>query len=332
MAIESDESGRGRREASASTEQLRLMAKIARMHHDHGMRQVEIAEELHISQPRVSRLLKRAAEIGIVRTIVSLPAGVHTEVEEALEARYGLAQAVVVESAGSDDMLLPALGSATAGLLETTMIGGDTVGISAWSASLLAAVESLPAARGQVADRVVQLIGGIGEPSVQVQATRLLTRFANLTGATPLFMPAPGLLSSPEAIESLLADSSLVEVVQAWRDLSLALVGIGSLEPSPLLRESGNAVAERDQVELRKLGAVGDICLRFFDADGRLVDSELNRRIVGIDPELIRAVPRRVGVAGGARKYSAIRAALRGGWVNILVTDLATAQRLVAEA
>ena len=78
----------------------RLMAKIARMYHERGMRQSEIAAELHVSQPRVSRLLKRAAEVGIVRTTISLPPGVHTDLEEALEKRYGLAEAVVVDAGG----------------------------------------------------------------------------------------------------------------------------------------------------------------------------------------------------------------------------------------
>jgi len=88
------------------------MAKIARMYHERGMRQSEIAAELHVSQPRVSRLLKRAAEVGIVRTTIFVPPGVHTDLEEALEHRYGLAEAIVVDTGGSDDFVISALGAA----------------------------------------------------------------------------------------------------------------------------------------------------------------------------------------------------------------------------
>ncbi|MFD0516707.1 XRE family transcriptional regulator [Paractinoplanes durhamensis] len=56
------------------TDQIRLLTKVARMYHERGMRQPQIAQQLHISQPRVSRLLKRAVDLGIVRTTVIAPA------------------------------------------------------------------------------------------------------------------------------------------------------------------------------------------------------------------------------------------------------------------
>jgi DNA-binding transcriptional regulator LsrR (DeoR family) len=80
---------------------------------------------------------------------------------------------------------------------------------------------------------------------------------------------------------------------------------------------------------LRGLGAVGDICLRFFDERGQPVSSALDGRVLGIPADLLREIPRRVAVAGGQRKFAAVRAALRGGWLNALITDLGAARRLV---
>jgi DNA-binding transcriptional regulator LsrR (DeoR family) len=120
--------------------------------------------------------------------------------------------------------------------------------------------------------------------------------------------------------------------MESWSGLTTALVGIGSLQPSELLRESGNAVAERDQADLRAAGAVGDICLRYFDADGVPVRSDFDDRVVGIAHEQFRGIPRRVGVAGGLRKHEAILGALRGQWLNVLVTDVDEAERLAQEA
>jgi DNA-binding transcriptional regulator LsrR (DeoR family) len=110
----------------------------------------------------------------------------------------------------------------------------------------------------------------------------------------------------------------------------MALVGIGSLEPSELLQLSGNAVDPPDQQTLLAQGAVGDVCHRFFSADGELVASEIDARVIGIAPDVYRAIPRRIGVAGAPRKHKAIRAAINGGWVNVIVTDLATARDLLA--
>jgi DNA-binding transcriptional regulator LsrR (DeoR family) len=115
-------------------------------------------------------------------------------------------------------------------------------------------------------------------------------------------------------------------------EISLALVGIGSLEPSSLLQSSGNIFSGDELKVLGKRGAVGDVCLRFFDAEGAPVASEVDRRVIGVTCEQLKRADRSVGVAGGARKYDAIRGAVLGGWVNVLVTDHVTAERLLADA
>jgi DNA-binding transcriptional regulator LsrR (DeoR family) len=312
-----------------SDDDMRLMAKVARMYHERGMRQAQIAEALHLSQARVSRLLKRATEVGIVRTIVALPPGVYTDLEEQLERDYGLEQVIVVDGGDPSDDPTLSLGSAAAEYLETTLTGGERIGISSWSATLLAAVESMRRSRVPVAETIVQVVGGLGDPRVQMQASRLLGLFASCTGADPVFMPTPGMLGAAASRDSLMSDPTVAAVVDLWPELTMALVGIGSVDQSPLLRESGNALAQEDQARLREAGAVGDICLRFFDAEGDAVRTSIDDRVVGISLDQLRQIPRRVGVAGGADKHAAIRGALLGGWVNILITDLAEAKRLI---
>jgi DNA-binding transcriptional regulator LsrR (DeoR family) len=130
--------------------------------------------------------------------------------------------------------------------------------------------------------------------------------------------------------QMFVTDPNIEPVLRACDNLTMALVGVGSVEPSPLLRESGNAVAESELPALREAGAVGDVCIRFFDETGRHVESALDDRVLGIGADTLRAIPRRVAVAGGTRKSTAIRAALRGGWVNVLITDLQVARSLTA--
>ena len=309
--------------------QVRLMTKIAHLYHEQGLRQSEIAAILHISQAKVSRLLKRAGEVGIVRTVVVVSQGVHTDLEQALEERYGLLEAVVADVDGDEASILAGLGSAGASYLEATLSGGERIGVSSWSQTLLSVVDRLRPLRTSGADSVVQLLGGVGVASVQAQANRLLGELASLVGASPTFVPAPGLVGGATMRESLLADPAMENVAARWTDLTMALVGIGSLQPSALLAQSGNAIAPADQTALLELGAVGDVCNRFFDADGHLVHSDLDSRIVGIDPDTYRAIPRRIGFAGGSRKHDAVRAAIAGNWINVVVTDLATARALL---
>ena len=321
--------GRGSRRPPTD-EQSRLMVKVARMYHERGRKQAQIAEELHITQARVSRLLRRAVETGIVKTVVTSPVGVHTELEDRLQQEYGLSEAVVVDALSADERDIAGnLGAAAAAYLESTLLGNESIGISSWSANLLATAARMRPTTTPVAREVVQLVGGVGDPGVQVEANRLLTTIASATGATPIFVPAPGLIGSADAKRSLMSDPVIARVSALWSELTTAIVGIGALEPSPLLRQSGNAIAEDDQEILRSQGAVGDVCYRFFDALGLPVKSELDERVIGIEPAQLMAIPRRIGIAGGVRKLTALRGALVGGWVNVLITDTAAAQRLI---
>ena len=305
--------------------ELRMLTRVARMYHEEGLPQREIALRLSLSQSRVSRMLRRAAEAGIVRTVVVPPAGVHAELEDALRERFRLRDAVVVD----DDTLL---GAATASYLDMTVSDGERIGIASWSATLMAAADAMSAPVPARAEEVTQLVGGVGNPGVQFRATGLTARLAELTGARAVPLPAPGLLRSAALRDALVLDPSVAGVMAGWERLTLALVGIGGLAPSALLEQSGNAIRASEVEDLRSRGAVGDICFRFFAADGGTVASDLDARVLGIAAERLRTIPRRVGVAGGPQKYPAVRAAVRGGWINALITDAASAQRLAEES
>lgn len=317
-----------------TSDRLALLTKVARMYHERGLRQPEIAEQLSLSQSRVSRLLRDAVTVGIVRTIVVAPAGVHTDLEDRVRSAFGLKDVIVVDtpSEPGDDALLAALGSGGARYLELSLSPDDRVGISSWSSSLLAVVSSMSPRTTRMAKEVVQILGGVGNPNAQVQATHLADGLAKVTGSRVVYLPLPGIVSSGQVRDALLNDAYTGEAPQLWGSLTTALVGIGSLQPSELLQSSGNAVSDADQSMLRERGAVGDVCLRFFDANGAPVMSELEDRVIGISTEQLMATSRRVGVAGGSRKRDAILAAIRGGWVNVLVTDEETAEYLLASA
>jgi DNA-binding transcriptional regulator LsrR (DeoR family) len=306
--------------------EARMLTRVARMYHEEGLPQREIALQLSLSQSRVSRMLRKAVQVGIVRTVVVTPPEVHAGLEDALRGAYGLRDAIVV-----DDASLPALGAATAAYLDATVAAGERIGIASWSATLMAAADAMSVPVASRASEVTQLVGGIGDPAVQFRATGLTARLAELTGARAVPLPAPGLLRSVALRDALVLDPAVAGVMDGWDALTRALVGIGGLEPSALLEQSGNAICATEAEDLRARGAVGDICFRFFDATGRAVASELDARVLGIAPDRLQAIPRRIGVAGGAQKYPAVRAALRGGWINVLITDAASAQRLAEE-
>ena len=312
------------------TDELRMMVRVAQLYHEEKLKQAEISQRLHVSQATVSRLLKRAEEEGVVRISIAAPRGTYPHLESALRDRYGLSEVIVAECFEErEESILSNIGAAAAHYLETTLSEGDVIGISSWSVSLLRMVDAIHPLKRPRAERVVQILGGIGNPAVQSHATQLTTRLALLTGAEAQLLPAQGVVNSAAARLVMLGDTYVRAAMDQFRRMTIALVGIGALQPSIMLANSGNAFTDEEMQDLARRGAVGDISLRFFDRDGVPVHGPLDERVIGATLEELKQVPRVVGVAGGERKVEAIRACLIGRLVNVLVTDKFTAERLL---
>ncbi len=308
---------------------LRLMTRVARLYYEERLLQSEIAKRLGITQVGVSRLLKKAEEHGIVRTTVVTPPGAFAELEELIEHRFGLNQVIIGEATGnSEEAARAAIGSAAAEFLESIMKSGEVIGISSWSASLLSTVNQMHPIRKVEKCLVVQMLGGIGSPSAEQHANHLAVRLARLVRGEAHFLPVPGIVDSARAAKVLLQDSNVSNTLALFEKVTLALVGVGTLEPSSLVASSGNIFSKEELKSLQNQGAVGDICLRFFDAKGRPLRGSLNDRVIGMTLEGLRQVRSSVAICGGKEKFPAILGAVRGKWINTLVTDQHTAERL----
>ena len=313
--------------------QLRLMAKVARRYYNSSLRQVEIAARLNISQTRVSRLLQQAEKHGIVQTVVMPLLGLNAEIEEQLEARYSVAEAYVVDAVADGEAdLARELGEATASILTNLPVDVPVVGINSWSRTLRRMVDALGPIRTGT-ETVVEILGDLGSPDQQHEAARSTQRLASLTGAEPVFLRTPGVVASPEMRDALLAHDSYARQTLGLLDtLDLALVGIAGCTAETPLRAGGTFFSEEQLAAVVAGGAVGEICLRFFDAEGEPVTSPLDDVVIGVTLDQLRAAKRRWAVAGGPGKYRAIRAALLGGWVDTFVTDAVTARWLLSPA
>ena len=275
--------------------ELRMLTRVARMYHEERLPQREIAARLSLSQSRVSRMLRRASETGIVRTVVDRSRRRSTPTSRtSCVPAYSLRDVVVV-----DDASLPALGAADRRLsgrhggrrradrdrlLERDADGRRTT--------------RCPAPVASQAEEVTQLVGGIGDPAVQFRATGLTARLAELTGARAVPLPAPGLLRSVALRDALVLDPAVAGVMDGWDELTLALVGIGALEPSALLEQSGNAICDFRFERPARTGRGRRHLLSLLRRErARAVDSPLDARVLGIAPERLHAI----GSAGRRR-------------------------------
>jgi DNA-binding transcriptional regulator LsrR (DeoR family) len=311
----------------------RLLVKVARLYHTRGLRQSEIAERLRISQARVSRLLQQAESLGIVQTVVVLPPGLNSDLEEAVETCYGVKECHVIDAvADSEEELAQDLGQAMASIMGDAGIltsPRSVVGYNSWSRTLQAMVAALQPIRGG-AGRVVEMLGDIGPPALQHEAARSTQRLAALTDAEPVYLRTPGVSSTAEIRAAILEqDRHARETLHLLDRMDVALVGVGECDVVAPLRAGDNFFTQEQFDRARQLGAVGQICLRFLDQDGGEVVTEYDDLVIGVTLAQLRAARLRCAAAGGPSKYAVIRAALLGGWLDTLVLDVETAEYLV---
>ena len=311
--------------------ELRLIARIAQMYHTEGKRQAEIAATMHMSQATVSRMLKRAEQEDIVRTTVIPPPGTFADLETALRERYGLTEAIVIDcSEDRDGAIMARIGEAAAHFLENTLQQNEIIGVSSWSQTILRMVDNIHPLKSAKAKYVVQILGGMGNASVQAHATQLTGRLAKLTGGDPRLLLVQGITSSREAKLVMLADPAVRETMDMFDRITLAIIGIGAVQPSEMLARSGNVFSRQEMDVLNEAGAVGEISYRFYDRNGKPVITPLNERVIGISLEDLKKANRVMALAGGESKTEAIAGALRLGVIDVLVTDKFTAARLTA--
>ena len=321
----------GEASRQSSEEHRELLAQIAEMYYDAGQTQTQIASRLRYSRSMISRYLTEARELGVVEIRINHPVQRRLDLEAALKASYGLMSVrVLAHTSNSYPGMLRRLGGLAADVIEETVKDGDTVGVT-WGVSLAETIGALrPTGRQNV--RVAQMIGSLGARNPDNDGPELARKLARALGGEYKTLPAPLFVDSQQARDLFIKDRQVSEVLGMAKKMRVLIVGIGTidLEYSSLFRE---AFISREQTsELVKLGAVGDICARHFDRNGKLLKTVLGKHTIGIEEAALRAIPIRIGVAGGAAKGMAVLGALRGKLINVLVTDEIAATVALNEA
>lgn len=314
----------------ARIDELRLITRVAHMYYEENNKQSQISEILGMSQATVSRLIQRAAKEGIVRFSISVPPGIYLDLENSIKAKYAIKDIVVADcSEDNEQTANTAIAAAAAFWLETSLGENEVIGISSWSSTLHLMLKSLHPLKNKNAVKIIQLLGGMGLAKAQMRATEFAVGLAHATCSTAQLLPAPCITSSHESRNILMEEEQVKKVIGQFSDVTLAMVGIGSILPSENLVYSGNSFSNSELDNLANNGAVGDILLRFFDDTGHAIKGDIDERVIGMPLENLKQVSRIVGVAGGNNKIGAVDAALRGKLLTTLITDRFTAEKLV---
>lgn len=305
-----------------------LIAKICRMYYLDDLSQNEIADNLRISKSAVSRLLKEGRERGIITFHIKEPGDRWSSLEEKLERAFKLKEAVVVSDEGIDsaEIIKKKVAKAAALLLQRRVREKDIVAVS-WGTTLAEVAKALnPSFHLNI--EVVPLVGGIDDKGRDIHSNEIARRISEAFGGRYYILNAPVIVNNPVVKKALEKEESIKTVIEKGKSANIAVVGIGIPKPNSTMVKRGYFSA-KEFAELAEKGAVGDICTNFYDIQGNICEFSLDNKRIGLGLKELKLIPNVIGVASGEEKVDAILGALRGRYINMLVTNKRVAEYLV---
>ncbi|MDT0157469.1 sugar-binding domain-containing protein [Microbacterium sp. ARD32] len=305
-----------------------LMVRVAELSYDENRTQDEIGALLGISRWKVGRLLVQARERGIVRIEIVHPRARRLGAERALVERFGLKDAVVVPTAEEAGAALERVARAAADMLAALRPVPRALAVS-WGRTLTAVADALPSgwAHGVT---VVQANGGVSLSRRSGGAASVAVTIAQRGEGQAVLLPSPAILERVETKQAIEADRTVAAILEQAANANTFLFTAGPCDPASAHVENGYLSAD-DIAELARRGAVGDLLGRYIDADGNIVDPQLDARTVGVGLDRLRSASRAVFVTAGAAKHDIARTVVSNGLCSILVTDESTALALLEE-
>jgi DNA-binding transcriptional regulator LsrR (DeoR family) len=295
-----------------------------------GLSQQDVAAALGTTRSNVSRILAAAREQGIVEIRINEPIRRAYELEDELTAAYPSLEARVLANQPHGDLVVEA-GQLAAHWLLDRLEPKQRVAVS-WGGTLQAMVRAVPPTALPDVE-VVQLVGGLSSLTLHVSGQELVRELADRLGCRYRYLHAPALFESAPALLALLKEPAISTALDAARTADIACVGIGAtgVGSSAEILEA-LALSRQERKAFDAAAPVGDICARYFDADGREIESAVHDRVLAVSVDDLRAIPTVLAVAVGAVKGPAIRAALRGQLIDVLVCDEAAAHAVMSTA
>ena len=313
----------------------RLIYKVCSLYYEDDMRQQEVSDYLGISRATVSRMLQKGKESGIVRVEVINPVQFsYNKLEKALERKYGLKEVIVVESSALDTKTesVSRMYERAALYLSQFFKDGDWIGVP-MGHTLHNIVKTNRAFEKDKKLMFVPIVGGIGQSTidkVDVQSNRIAQEFSRKFGGTYTQFLSPAVFSEQKAMEYFLKEKSISYIFDDFQKLDTLIMGIGIPQRVESTLVRAGYITGENLEKFARDGMAGDIALHFFDEDGATEKFRaFNDRVAGMPLEMMKKVRNRIGIAGGENRAEAIRGAIKGGFINMLITNIDAAEKLL---
>jgi len=312
-----------------SIDREELLTDIAEMYYLEGKTQAEISVKVGMTRSAISRMLTEARQKGIVEIHVHRPLRYDTDLEQTLKSQFNMVGAKVIHTSPviPYQELKSRLGNAAAIELSTLLRPKMVIGI-AWGTTVKSVIDALPVTPLPLT-QVVQLLGVLGSTRHSYSGQTLVEILARKLGGEGIYLYTPFLVDTEGTVEVLKKDPNIKKALALGTKSDLAILGVGSVKPDYCSLYQGDHISRQDLKEITTEKAVGDVSGHYFNIQGQAADVDFHKRLMGISLKDLQKVPVRFATAGSPEKAEAILGALRGKYINYLITDSFTADRIL---
>lgn len=313
----------------------RLIYKVCCMYYEDNMNQKEIGDYLGISRSSVLRMLQKGKELGIVTIELSNPVSYNFgDLEKRIVNLYGLKDVIIVEDSVLDtkaDAMSHLFGEA-ARYLHDTFKEGDQIGVTMGRTlnSVVATNETFDKFKNLM---FVPMIGGVSKSTVDgidMQGNELARKFAEKFGGTYTQFLSPAVFSDKTVLEFFLKEKAVNFIFDEFKKINVAVLALGTTDRDDHTLLQAGYVTPRELTALKAKGAIGDIAFQFYDKDGSIDKfSFFNDRVAAMPLNSIKKIPLRIGIANGDIKANSVKGAIKGNFINVLITNVACARKLL---
>jgi deoxyribonucleoside regulator len=311
--------------------EINLMIKVAKLYYELNHSQEQISKSENISKSSVSRILKKAVAKGYVKFDINYPLESLKELENEFLKYFDIKKIFIVPSFVDDYSLR--MNDACKVLAQDilALIKDDEIISVSWGRTMDCLSNNLMAINPPKKNiRVVQLNGSVAINIISTKSVSIVEKFSDAYSGTGYLLPVPVVVDDKKIAEAIMSDSQINMVMQMAKKSQLAIFSIGHVSSQSVLIERG-VISKEQFRELSGIGAVGDVCSRYFDVNGNLVDKDLNERTIGISFDDLMKKQNRIAIAIGEHKAKAIIGALRSGIISSFYTDEITAKEVIRQ-
>ncbi|MBF7095554.1 sugar-binding transcriptional regulator [Alkalibacter mobilis] len=318
-------------------EKRRQMIKIAKYYYNDKLTQEEIAERMSLSRQKVGRIVQKLIPEGVVKIVIDDSFDDYIDLEQNLEKAFGLKEVIVVSTRDTAHMTMDSLGIAAAEYLDRTLKHDMVLGV-AWGRTLAYASQHILREKTNYNLSVVQLAGGVFSADQFIEGqlkNQLSSQSGEITkdislklGAKPYLMHNPLFVDNSETKNILMQESSIAQIFDMAKKCDMAMISIASLGKS-VSPFKENMLGDQELEYLNSKRAVGNFLFRYFDIQGNLIEADFYDRLMCPDIEDLKKIPMKICVSGTREKINAIYGGIKGGLVDVLITDSDTAKALL---